>query len=45
MNKEVYGFNLGLAYTDTNANPAFYTNLDGKNIGRNQIVVSVGKTF
>lgn len=44
VNKELYGFNLGVAYTDTNANPLGYTIL-GKNIGRNQFVFSVQKTF
>lgn len=48
LSKEFGGFNLGLAYTDTNAKNAPYTitkGTDTENISDGTFILSVGKTF
>lgn len=51
LNKDWGGFTWGLAFTNTNAKAlsptgvAIYQNIFGKNVGRSQAVLSVGKTF
>lgn len=44
LSRDFSGYVLGLAYTDTNAQAAGYT-VEGKNIGRSQLVLSLNKTF
>lgn len=45
VSKEVVGVKVGLAYVDTDAKDACYTNYRAKNLGKGAVVLSVGKTF
>ena len=48
VSKELYGVNVGLTYVDTHAKGgagACYRNAFNKNLGRQTLVLSVGKTF
>ncbi|HET7033510.1 MAG TPA: TorF family putative porin, partial [Casimicrobiaceae bacterium] len=42
---EIWGLTVGIYGTGTNAQDAFYTNIYGKNIAKNQFVGYVQKTF
>ena len=42
---EVYGLTVGIYGTGTDADSAYYTNVYGKNISKNQFVAYVQKTF
>ncbi|WP_034294323.1 TorF family putative porin [Herbaspirillum sp. RV1423] len=44
LTRDFSGYVLGAFYTDTNANAAGYT-VKGKNLGRDQLVLSVSHTF
>lgn len=46
VTKELGGFELGLAYSKTNAPSAgFYTNLQGKDLGKGTAVLSLNRSF
>lgn len=46
ISKDFSGYILGLAYSDTNAQTGgFYTNLQGKDLGRGTVVLSLTRSF
>lgn len=45
LTKDINGYMVGVAYTDTDAKATGYTNQFGKNTGRSQVLVSVSKSF
>ena len=45
LTKDINGYLLGAAYTNTNGKATSYTNMFGTNIARSQFAVSVSKTF
>lgn len=48
VTKELYGFNVGLAYADTDADENYYTGIvngDKAELSDGRVILSVGKTF
>ncbi|MEW6133788.1 MAG: TorF family putative porin [Pseudomonadota bacterium] len=45
MNKLFDGMSFGVAYTDTNAKKAFWTDVNGEDLGDGTFIVSISKSF